>query len=490
MAEAFCPVIPAEPLGFGTSCSNPNENDRSVAQSCESGASCPIPQGTSFQQQVRDSSNASCITTPQDEDEVKVYRVCAGSSTVEIKIGNIEVTARVDSGAETTILSTDIYNTMERKPKKVKKVIMYMADQEATIEGFITEPVTMTLGQNEFCERICVAPIRDSMLLGHDLLHHWGAIHDMSTDTLIIGGNRVPLNTRFSEGKSTVARITLDRNVNVPPNTAVRVSGILSQQQSKDYFIEPSEIDGFISPRSLRMANTAPVLCMLNLSDKYHTLRKGEIIGHAFEVQTILSSEEDSSLNEVATSFCNSTDQEKRNVVNCQTNKDMISYHTKGVNSVTSSCCAEKPKTTSSQPREISDHLKPLFEKSIAHLNTQQQDQLKSLLCEFGDVFAKSEFDLGHFTAIEHAIDTGDAKPIKQRMRRTPACFVKEEEAHLKKMLDAGVIQESISEWASAPVLIRKRDGTVRWCLDYRALNDVTTKDTFPLHWLKTAWIL
>jgi hypothetical protein len=53
-------------------------------------------------------------------------------------------------------------------------------------------------------------------------------------------------------------------------------------------------------------------------------------------------------------------------------------------------------------------------------------------------------------------------------MRRTPACFVDEEEAHPQKMLDAGVIQPSISEWASAPVLIRKRDGGVRWCIDYR----------------------
>ena len=47
-------------------------------------------------------------------------------------------------------------------------------------------------------------------------------------------------------------------------------------------------------------------------------------------------------------------------------------------------------------------------------------------------------------------------------MRRTPAFFAGEEEAHLKKMLDAGVIQPSISEWASAPVQIRKKDGQIR----------------------------
>ena len=48
-------------------------------------------------------------------------------------------------------------------------------------------------------------------------------------------------------------------------------------------------------------------------------------------------------------------------------------------------------------------------------------------------------------------------------------------------MLKAGIIQPSVSEWASAPVLVRKRDGGVRWCIDYRALNAVTRKDVYPL---------
>ena len=66
-------------------------------------------------------------------------------------------------------------------------------------------------------------------------------------------------------------------------------------------------------------------------------------------------------------------------------------------------------------------------------------------------------------------------------MRRTPAFFAGEEEAHLKKMLDAGVIQPYISEWASAQLLIRKKDGQVRWFLDNRRLNNVTRRGVFPL---------
>ena len=87
-------------------------------------------------------------------------------------------------------------------------------------------------------------------------------------------------------------------------------------------------------------------------------------------------------------------------------------------------------------------------------LNEQEQTQLSELLCEFEDVFAKSEFN-----TIQHGIDTGTNRPVKQRIRRTPLGFAGEEEAQLKKMLSAGVIRPSVSEWASAPVLIRKRCG-------------------------------
>ena len=132
-------------------------------------------------------------------------------------------------------------------------------------------------------------------------------------------------------------------------------------------------------------------------------------------------------------------------------------------------------------PQEVPAHLQDLLERSSEELTGEQRSQLAELLTEFQDVFARSEFDFGDFTALVHEIDTGDAPPppVKEKMRRTPAFFAGEEEAHLNKMLDAGDIQPSISEWASAPELIRKKDGQVRWCLDYRRLNNVTRKDVF-----------
>ena len=77
------------------------------------------------------------------------------------------------------------------------------------------------------------------------------------------------------------------------------------------------------------------------------------------------------------------------------------------------------------------EHPKYLYGRSIEHLDPQEQGQLADLLIEYEDVFARSEFDLGNFTKIEHSIDTGTAKPIKQRMRRTPSGFANEEAVRL-----------------------------------------------------------
>lgn len=60
-------------------------------------------------------------------------------------------------------------------------------------------------------------------------------------------------------------------------------------------------------------------------------------------------------------------------------------------------------------------------------------------------MFANDDFDRDNFATIEHSIDMGNEKPIKHRMRRTPANLVKEEE-YLEKMLKAKVIQPSVSE--------------------------------------------
>ena len=88
----------------------------------------------------------------------------------------------------------------------------------------------------------------------------------------------------------------------------------------------------------------------------------------------------------------------------------------------------------------LPEHLQDLFERSCTNITLYQSVRLANLLSEFAFIFSKSDTDLGHFKAVYHRIVTRNDEPIKSRMRPTPLHFEKEEEASLKKMLDAGVI--------------------------------------------------
>ena len=77
--------------------------------------------------------------------------------------------------------------------------------------------------------------------------------------------------------------------------------------------------------------------------------------------------------------------------------------------------------------------------------------------------------------------ETGNHLPIKQPSRRVPFLVRGKIHKMVGDMLKAGVIQETSSPWDSPIVLVKKKDGSLRFCVDYRRLNAVTRKDVFPL---------
>ena len=127
-------------------------------------------------------------------------------------------------------------------------------------------------------------------------------------------------------------------------------------------------------------------------------------------------------------------------------------------------------------------HVRKLYLDTLPYLdNGNQARRLRGVLTEYADVFARHELDIGHFNALMHYVKTGQACGRRQNMRRTPLGFEEVELKTLRSMKEAGVIEPSSSDWASPPVLVRKKDNTWRYCIDFRALNAVTVKDAYPL---------
>ena len=135
-------------------------------------------------------------------------------------------------------------------------------------------------------------------------------------------------------------------------------------------------------------------------------------------------------------------------------------------------------------PIGIPESLKSLIPSD---LSLPQKVQLSRILSEYTDVFIGEDGVLGRATLFKHEIDTGQSKPIKQAPRRHGFAQQDIVVTELDKMLKAGIIEPSESPWASPIVLVRKKDGSTRFCIDYRKLNDVTKKDAYPLPHIEDA---
>jgi len=122
-----------------------------------------------------------------------------------------------------------------------------------------------------------------------------------------------------------------------------------------------------------------------------------------------------------------------------------------------------------------------LYERSVVNLSEDQKPLLYNLLGRNTDVFSCGSGDLGKTDLVRHKINTGDAAPIRQPPRRLPSLKKDEANKAVTEMLEQGLIETSTSPWASPIVLVRKKDGNWRFCVDYRKLNDVTRKDSYPL---------
>ena len=141
----------------------------------------------------------------------------------------------------------------------------------------------------------------------------------------------------------------------------------------------------------------------------------------------------------------------------------------------------EQPTLTEAERQDL------LLEKlDLTGLEAWPEDQAgkaRSLLKEYHDIFSLEKRDMGHTNATKHKIvlKDPDTPPFKEHFCRILPPKLDEVGEHLKLMLDAGVIQPSNSPWCNAVVLVRKKDGSLRFCIDFRKLNSLTVKDSHPL---------
>ena len=333
----------------------------------------------------------------------------------------------VDTGAEKTIVRPEVISAkhLPAAPQRLCGVTGHCTELRGPVEARVG------LGNGEEVLPVYVADLGESCLLGLDYLTQSGACVDLGRRKLRVHEEEVPL---LPGGAP--AEVRAAARVRLAPQSETRVRCRLTRKMDTvDGMVEPADslrlADGVAVARSLVGAEEELVTVLVaNFSDETRTIPAGAQLGTCEEV--------------------------KRQEV-----------WREGVEAAAAG--------------SFPAHLVDLAQRSATHLTPRQQERMRDTLQEYADVFSRGDLDLGRTGLVKHHIKTGEAPPIKHAPRRIAPARREEMQRAVKELEAQGVVERSDSPWSSAVVLVTKKDGSRRFCVDYRALNDVTIKDSYPL---------
>ena len=137
--------------------------------------------------------------------------------------------------------------------------------------------------------------------------------------------------------------------------------------------------------------------------------------------------------------------------------------------------------TAKVQQTKVDDSVLSKMDLNSPLLSPSEREVLVDKLSQHKDKFSQSDIDMGHHQRTQHEIHLTDPHPFKERHRRIPPGMLQQVKEHLQQMLDSGIIRPSQSPFSSEVVWVRKKDGSLRQCVDFRRLNARTIKDNYCL---------
>lgn len=348
----------------------------------------------------------------------------------------------IDSGSSLSIISHSEYQA--RRNALAKPIHRNIKSLRVADGGLVESPglahMELNIQGRMFEVPLVIADISIPVILGMDFLRKHKARLDLDLGNITLDGDQYQCHTSMI--KDHIFRVTLAEDIVIPPNCEMILPGKMDNMAAKTAVVECSkglqERYGVMVAKGIITTgqDVIPVRTA-NLMNEPQIIHKGTVLAFGEPV------EEESMVKSLVAS------------VN-EDNKEQES-------------------------EEMPEHLHGLWTSCQKNLNETQKLKAKKLLIRKKKHFAKSKSDLGRTNWVRHTINTQDKPPIKQRPRRMPLSKRVEGDQEVKRMLEQGIITPSKSPWAAPLVLVRKKDQSIRVCTDFRFLNSITIKDSYPL---------
>ena len=400
---------------------------------------------------------------------------------MSVKVGGVPVEVMVDTGSQSTIISRSLLHELGRHMKSNGQPLPHLERPTARLFGkdgedegcelVITAQLQVTIQADgeSACIPVFVQPdSKQQCLLGMNTLPALGLT--------ILRANGEPLIVK-QESHPSVAHVRLVEAVTVPSlkgcflkvqagccATGLRaVSGTPLLFEPRHNALEPLGIGSHESLVTV-LDDGCMMVPIQNYQGTSAFLEAGMEVGCAVSVGDVSEVGGAVSVGDV-------------NEVGC----------TSGVSGMSEVDCRDVEVTrcarvdaivrTPERTKNLLDSLELPCEK----LPDDQSQQLTELLSDYSDVFALCDSELGCTDLVKHSIDTSDHCAINQQPYRVPIVYREKIDEMVAEMKEQGIIRPSMSPWASPVVLVPKKDGKLRFCVDYRRLNTLTKRDVYPL---------
>lgn len=228
------------------------------------------------------------MTPKQKAQSVVICQVRSDSMfRINVTLGDgFVVQAVIDTAAEVTLVSDRVFEKIPGDIPVLEQVSVMTAGRELFMKGAIVGPIKIEIGGQSFTEKVYVAPIEDSMLLGLDFMRKHEIKIDIPRSTISIKDTIVSMNEEVASDSLKVAKIRVDKSMSIPPNSVALVP--CSVETKLDTFVVEGEGVDLVVPMSVHAGERELRLAMLNLSD--HSVKvKGPVdrAGKASEMAII-----------------------------------------------------------------------------------------------------------------------------------------------------------------------------------------------------------